>query len=75
MSCSCKKPADVFNNVCGVCLLPIKEMSLQSKYDDLKAKYEKCLLALNKIKNHDGHRHSEDPDDIAMFCLRELGEK
>lgn len=47
----------------------------QAELTDLKAKYQKAVKALRKIKNHDGNRHSEDMDETALFCLRELGEK
>jgi len=44
------------------------------EYEQLRSKLEKTIQALVKIKDHDGHRHSEDPDDTAWACLKEIGE-
>lgn len=40
--------------------------------DELKRKLEVAKKALEKIKNHDGDRHSEDPDDTAYLALKEI---
>jgi hypothetical protein len=37
--------------------------------DTLRARVERLEAALGRIANHDGHRHSMDPDEIAREAL------
>ena len=49
-------------------------INLNCEITALKSKLAKAKSALVKIKNHDGHRHSEDQDYTAEKALAEISE-
>lgn len=48
---------------------------LQKQVDELKQQIADYEKALEKIKNHDGHRHSEDTADTAFLVLPKIRKK